>query len=128
MLETLTARVIEHPGATRRVVVPIIGGAAFLFGLVTVFSFNIWEDLHLLHFIPTFAGKTPFELIDYLVVNIMMPLGGMLYALFAGWWLSKETSVAELGLGEGMIYRLWLFLVRIVAPLAVAAVFFYNLV
>ena len=58
----------------------------------------------------------------------MMPLGGMLYALFAGWWLSKEVSVAELDLGEGKIYRLWLFLVRIVAPLAVAAVFFYNLV
>jgi NSS family neurotransmitter:Na+ symporter len=128
MLETLTARVIEHPRATCRVVVPIIGGAAFLFGLVTVFSFNIWEDLHLLEFIPTFAEKTPFELIDYLVVNIMMPLGGMLYALFAGWWLSKETSVAELGLGEGKIYGLWRFLVRIVAPLAVAAVFFYNLV
>jgi len=127
MLEAITARAIEFPGVTRKRAASIIGLGAFLLGLVTVFSFNVWEDVHLLQGIPTLAGKTPFELIDYLVTNVMMPLGGMLYALFAGWWLSKNTSVEELGLGEGRIYQLWLFLVRYVAPLSVAAVFFYNL-
>ena len=127
MLEAITARAIEFPGVTRKRAAAVVGIGAFLLGLVTVFSFNVWEDVHLLQGIPTFANKTPFELIDYLVTNVMMPLGGMFYALFAGWWLSKDTSVQELGLGEGVVYRLWLFLVRFVAPLAVAAVFVYNL-
>ncbi len=56
-----------------------------------------------------------------------MPLGGMLYALFAGWWLSRDTSIYEIGVGDGAIFKLWLLLVRIVAPLAVAAIFVFNL-
>ncbi len=56
-----------------------------------------------------------------------MPLGGMLYALFAGWWVARRTLVFELDIGDGAVFRLWLFLVRVVAPLAIAAVFFYNL-
>ena len=56
-----------------------------------------------------------------------MPLGGMLYALFAGWWVARRVLVYELDIGDGGLFRLWLVLTRVVAPLAVAAVFFYNL-
>ena len=128
MLETMTARFIEIRGMTRTKAATMIGSGTFLAGLVTVFSFSSWENVYLLDWIPTFAGKTPFDLIDYMVTNIMMPLGGMLYALFAGWWLSKETSIYEMDIGEGALFKLWLLLVRIVAPLAVAAVFVFNIV
>ena len=128
MLETMTARIIEIKGMTRTRAAVAIGSGTFLMGLITVFSFSSWENVYLLDAIPTFAGKTPFDLIDYLVSNVMMPLGGMFYALFAGWWLSKETSIYEMGIGDGSLYKLWLILVRIVAPLAVAAVFVFNLV
>lgn len=127
MLETMTARAIEIRGMTRTRAAVLIGSGTFLLGLVTVFSFSSWEHLYLLDAIPTFAGKTPFDLIDYLVSNVMMPLGGMLYALFAGWWLSKQTSIYELDIGDGALFKLWLLLVRVVAPLAVAAIFVYNL-
>ena len=128
MLETMTARIKEIRGMTRTKAAVMIGCGTFLAGLITVFSFSSWENVYLLDSIPTFAGKTPFDLIDYIVTNIMMPLGGMLYALFAGWWLSKQTSIYEMGIGDGALYKLWLLLVRIVAPLAVAAVFVFNLV
>ncbi len=105
----------------------MIGSGTFMMGLITVFSFSSWENVYMLDSIQTLAGKTQFDLIDYIVTNIMMPLGGMLYALFAGWWLSKETSVYEMDIGEGALFKLWLVLVRIVAPLAVAAVFVFNL-
>jgi len=128
MLETMTARFIEIRGMTRTKAAVMIGSGTFLAGLVTVFSFSSWENVYLLDWIPAFAGKTPFDLIDYVVTNIMMPLGGMLYALFAGWWLSKKISIYEMDIGEGALFKLWLLLVRIVAPLAVAAVFVFNLV
>ena len=127
MLETMTARIVEIRGMTRTKSVIMIGGGTFLMGLVTVFSFSSWSDVYLLESIPLFAEKTPFDLIDYFVTNIIMPVGGMLYALFAGWWLSRETSVYQMGIGDGAMYKLWLLLVRIVAPLAVAAIFVFNL-
>jgi NSS family neurotransmitter:Na+ symporter len=127
MLETMTARIVEIRGMTRTKSVVMIGSGTFLMGLVTVFSFSSWENLYLLDAIPAFAGKTPFDLIDYLVTSVMMPLGGLLYALFAGWWLSKDTSIYEMGIGGGAMFKLWLLLVRIVAPLAVAAIFVFNL-
>lgn len=127
MLETMTARINEIGSFTRTKAAMLIGGGTFLMGLVTVFSFSTWENTYPLGQFATFANKTPFDLIDYLVSNVMMPLGGMLYALFAGWWVKKEISIQELDIGNGGLFKLWLLLVRVIAPLAVAAVFYFNL-
>lgn len=127
MLESITARIYEIHGISRTQSAVLIGTGTFLLGLVTVFSFTTWEYTYPLGQFAVFAGKTPFDLIDYLVSNILMPVGGMLYALFAGWWLTRETLLDEIGLDDGAIFRLWLLLVRVIAPLAVAAVFVFNL-
>jgi len=127
MLESMTARVYEIRGVSRTAAAVLIGSGTFLVGLITVFSFSTWETTYPLGQFAVFAGKTPFDLIDYLVSNILMPLGGMLYALFAGWWLTKDTCLDEIGLNDGAVFRLWLLLVRVIAPLAVAAVFVFNL-
>ena len=127
MLETATARAVEFEGVTRGMAACVIGGVAAALGLITVLSFSHWENLYLLAGFDSFATKTPFDLIDYLVSNVMLPLGGVLYALFAGWWLSREMQVQELGVGDGGLFRLWLGLVRVVAPAAVAMVFYFNL-
>ncbi len=127
MLETMTARAKEVRGVSRPRAAMTIGAIAFVLGLVTVLSFSRWENVYPLGNIPVFAGKTPFDLIDYLVSNILLPLGGMLYALFAGWWISRKTLVAELDIGDGALFELWLVLARVIAPLAIATVFVYNL-
>lgn len=127
MLETMTARACEVRGFARPKAAMAIGAVAFVLGLITVLSFSSWEGVFPLGGIAVFAGKTPFDLMDYLVSNILMPLGGMLYALFAGWWISRKTLVAQLGVGDGAIFRLWLVLARVIAPLAIAAVFVFNL-
>ena len=56
-----------------------------------------------------------------------MPIAGVLYAIFVGWWVSREVSLSEIGLEDGAIFKLWMLLVRIVAPLAIAIVFVFNL-
>lgn len=127
MLETMTARIHEIRGVSRTKAAVMIGSGTFVMGLVTVFSFSTWENTFPLGQFATFAGKTPFDLIDYLVSNILMPLGGMLYALFVGWWLSRDMLLSEIGIGDGVVFKLWLLLVRVIAPFAVATVFFYNL-
>ncbi len=63
-----------------------------------------------------------------MVSNVLMPIGGILYAIFAGWWLSKELLIEEIGVGDGAMFQVWLVLARVVAPLAVATIFVFNLV
>lgn len=128
MLETMTARAKEVRGLSRPTAAMLIGTCTFLIGLVTVFSFSTWENFYPLGGIDIFAEKTPFDLIDYAVSNILMPIGGILYAIFAGWWLSRESLVEEIGVGDGAVFKAWLLLVRVIAPLAVGVIFLFNLV
>lgn len=127
MLETMTARAAERPGLGRAKAAMAIGTCTFLLGLITVFSFSSWSDVHLLGRFEAFAGKTPFDLIDYFVSNLIMPIAGMLYAVFASWVLAREVQVNELGVGDGALYHTWLVLARYIAPVAIAAVFYVNL-
>ena len=101
---------------------------AFLFGLLTVFSFNYLEEVHPLGMFERFSTATLFDLIDFTITNIILPLGGMLFSIFVGWFLSRETTMEELGLQKGWLYNSWRFLTRYVAPAAVAVVFVSNLI
>lgn len=126
MLEMMVARAKESGLLSRPLAAVIIGIAAFLFGLLTVGSFSWWEDVRLLPGVPLIGGQSIFELLDDIVTRFLMPAGGMLFALFAGWCLSRDRAQAELRMGEGF-FRVWRFLVRYLAPLALGAVFVTQL-
>lgn len=92
------------------------GVACWALGLGTAFSFNIWADV-------TLFGKNFFELVDVLTAQILLPVGGVLIAVFAGWVMKKEHSEAELALEDPRHYQAWTILVRYVAPIGVGLVF-----
>jgi NSS family neurotransmitter:Na+ symporter len=50
-------------------------------------------------------------------------LNAAMIALFVGWRLSRQITIEELGLGSGIAYRTWRFLLAYVAPLAILAIF-----
>lgn len=91
------------------------GIACWFVGLATVFSFNIWSDVQMF-------GKTPFELIDMVTAELMLPIGGVLVAVFAGWIIKRETAEQELELTDPRSFELWYFLTRYVAPAGVVIV------
>ena len=116
LIEPAVAWLVENHDFSRIAAAMLSGLITWLIGLGTVFSFNIWSEL-------TLFGRTFFDLLDYLTVNIMLPLGGFLIAIFAA-WLMKENSVRdELALNHGYGYIVWRFLVRYVAPVGVVFVF-----
>lgn len=127
MLEVTVCRLEEVKGSSRAKMASALGFAIFLFGLLTVFSFNVLEDVRPLGFIDRFADMTFFEVIDYLVTNVFMPVGGMCYAIFIGWLLSREMTMEALGLRDGVLYKTWRFLIRYIVPLAVLVIFITNL-
>jgi NSS family neurotransmitter:Na+ symporter len=124
LIEPAVAWMVENLGMTRIFASALAGLTTWLFGLLTVFSFNIWSDVKPLSMIPVFAESTIFDLLDYLTANIMLPLGGLLIAVFAAWLMKRDSSVDELAMGDGFFYRLWRILVRYITPVAVVIVFF----
>ncbi len=127
LLEIFVAWVEENLDISRRTAA--IGGAsvAWVIGLGSVFSFNLWADWHPLGFIPLLEGKNWFDMFDYIASNILLPLGGMLIAIFTGWIMSKSSVLEETGMRETLIFKLWFFLIRFAAPIAIGAVFLFNL-
>ena len=57
-----------------------------------------------------------------LTINIMLPLGGVLIVIFAGWVMCRNSTADELG-GAGVIYKLWRVLARYVAPIGILFIF-----
>jgi NSS family neurotransmitter:Na+ symporter len=72
--------------------------------------------------VPLIGDRSIFDFLDNLVTNFMLPAGGMLFALFAGWKVSTRVAREELDLGD-FWFAVWRFLARFVAPIAVGAVF-----
>ena len=121
LIEPVLAYLVEEYNAKRKRVSISIGVLAWLLGLGTVFSFNIWSDFHIV------GGMDFFTFVDYISQNIMLPLGGLLIALFAVWALPNTVLVEQLGFAEGLPLIMWKILGGIIAPLGVVAVFIYTI-
>jgi NSS family neurotransmitter:Na+ symporter len=106
-------------GWSRKRAIYVMLGATFLVGLTTVFSFNIWSDVKL-------AGRTLFDLKDYLVTAYIMPIGGLGVVLFAAWVMPVETLKQAFG-GDGPLFSAWLFAGRFLAPLGILWIFWAGL-
>lgn len=124
MLEAPVSWLVDSTRLSRRSAALLAGGIAFTMSILAALSFNVLSDVHPLGAISIFSDKTFFALFDYFVTNLLMPLGGLLIAVFAGWIMKRKFSVDEFLGGEATFaYRTWLFLVRFVAPLLLAYVF-----
>ena len=123
LIEPAVAWLVENRGMKRIQASVLAGFASWLFGLLTVFSFNMWSEFRPLSIIPIFRESTVFDLLDYLTANVMLPLGGLLIAVFAAWTMSRESTMEELAMGDRFFYPLWRFLVRYITPVGVGIVF-----
>jgi neurotransmitter:Na+ symporter, NSS family len=122
ILETVVSVLQDYSRLSRRALTYSVAVSIWLAGIVTVLSFNRWSTVYPLRFIGISSTKTPFDLLDYLTSNLMMPAGGLMVALIAGWALSRDITRKELGL-DGMAFALWRGLVRYVVPLAIVIIF-----
>jgi len=127
ILECVVAAVEDYSGMPRPRIVTIVVSLLWLTGLGTVLSFNKLTDYHPLGFLKAFAERNIFETLDYIVSNFMMPLGGVLIAVLAGWGLKKPSTLDELQLDDRLLYRGWRILVRFVVPAAILSVLVVNL-
>ncbi len=126
ILETVVAAVEDYTGWSRWRISAALTVSLWIVGQGTVLSFNHLADFHPLKLLPVFAERNIFEVLDYVVSNLMMPIGGVLVAVLAGWSLRREVTVAAFA-RDGWTYRAWRALTRYVVPLAILAVLLVNL-
>jgi len=116
LLEPAVTWLVENRGMNRVKAAAWTGIAAWLLGVCSLFSLNIWSDYKVF-------DMTFFDLIEYATANVMLPLGGLLIAIFAVWKMSREATRGELGLSDGVGYATWRFLVKYITPVAIGLVF-----
>ncbi len=114
LMEPAVAWLVERRALSRLRAGLIAAGAIWALGILSILSLNLWSGY-------TIAGRTAFEALDYLTNNILLPLGGMAVAVFAGWTLSRAVTADELD-AAAPAYSAWRLLVRYVSPLAVGVV------
>ncbi|MGI9228827.1 MAG: sodium-dependent transporter [Gammaproteobacteria bacterium] len=115
LLEPAVAWMVEKKRFTRMRATLYAGAVAWFLGLGSLLSLNLWSGM-------TFGGMTFFELVEFLSVNILLPLGGMFIAIFAAWAVSRKSSFDEFNMSE-LAYKCWQITVRYVAPIAVLLIF-----
>ena len=111
---------LEEGGTSRNRATLIVGGAMWATGFATLFSFNLLNDFHPLAALG-FRDMRLFELIRDAILSLYLPLGGVVFALVAGWLMPEAVRASEFG-ERPRVYRAWRLTVRYVAPLAILAV------
>jgi len=126
-LEPMIAWWEERFNMRRSLAAMLVCLSVFVLGMGTVFSFNLWSEWRPLGFIDRFAELGYFEILDYVTANLMMPLGGLLLALFVGWKIKPQAIQNELDIKRAWFFKTWFWLLRWLVPISIAAIFVTNL-
>lgn len=123
MLEVGVAYLVDEKGMERRKATLLLALGTWLLGVLCSLSFGPLAGVKLL-------GLRFFDFLDSLCSVWLLPLGGLLFTLFVGWWMSKADVRDELTNGGTCNVRLFglvYFLMRYLAPVGILVVFLTNL-
>ena len=118
LLEPGVAYLSEENILSRRRSAEIISFFVWILGIGSALSFNIWSDFSLI------GDRNFLDSMDFIANQILLPLGGMLIAIFVGWFMKKSLIVNELGSINAYLYSLWRFFVKFIAPVCVGYIFY----
>jgi NSS family neurotransmitter:Na+ symporter len=120
LVEPTIAWIVENTKINRNKAAIGLGLLIWLIGVGVLLSFNLWKEVKLIF------GLGIFDTLDKLTSTIMLPLGGLLMAIFAGYIMKIHHSTDELNL-KVSTYQLWRIANNLIVPVAICAVFLYML-
>lgn len=109
LLEPAVAWAIEVRKLSRTRAAFAVAGVVWLLGIPAATSFNLLAGVELL-------GRSPFDLVERVTSQVLLPLSGLSLAAFAGWVMCRSSSVEELDVGTGSRYSAWRVGIRWSAP------------
>ena len=120
MLEINVGNLTDQKNTNRTKFSVIIGILTFIIGIPSALSYGSLSNTLIF-------GKTIFDLMDFLVSNILMPLGCLALSIFTGYVLDKKVALEQLHIDENkksslVLFKVWLFLLRYVLPIIILIV------
>ncbi|MFF2890246.1 sodium-dependent transporter [Paenibacillus sp. NPDC057967] len=115
VLEVPVAFARETFGWSRPVSVAIVGLFCFLAGVPSALSLGEGPWL-------SFGGRALFDWVDFICSNVVLPISGLVITIFAGYVWKGAAEEARL---SPIWFRIWLFMLRFVAPVLVLLVLLY---
>lgn len=123
LYEIIVAALTANGRRTRKTVAWLTGLIVFVAAIPSAMSSSILESF-------TINGKSIFDSTDYLVSNILLPLGNLLIAWFIIHKMDRVLVKQEFNLSAKEspgLFRVWIVLMAVVVPLTIAAVFLNKL-
>lgn len=126
LLEVVASTLIDQKGWPRKKAAIVMGGLIFLFGIPSALSgvpegpFNKgWASVF---------GKNFFDSFDWLASNVLLPSGGLLIAIFVGWFMPESLRKDEFTRGSrwASMYPLWMIFLKFVAPAGILLVLLFS--
>jgi len=121
LLEVVTAYFVDEKGWSRKKTVLITGTIIFFMGIPSALSYGKLAK-------PIVFGRTPFDFVDKLTANYLLPLGSILIAVFVGYIWGRDKASREImdGAPGFKLAPLWLFLLRYFCPVVVAQILIFG--
>ena len=120
LIEPAITFVVEKFSLSRIYATNVLGVLTWALGIFTVFSFNELSDFKIF-------GMTIFDNIDYLTSKVMLPLGGLLMALFAGFIMKRAIVSLELN-SNAFLVNIWFVLLKVFAPILLIIIFVNGII
>lgn len=104
----------------------VCGACLFVLSIPCVLGFNLWSG-----FTPLGSGTSIMDLEDYIVSNILLPSGALIFVFYCtskkGWGF--DGFMAEANLGKGLKVKKWMrFYMKYILPLIIAVILGYGIV
>jgi len=124
MIEPFTFYLINSFKMSRKKALFYLGIVVYILGFLCILSFL---DLTKEKF--SFFGNNVFDILDFLSSKLIMPLGGILVAIFVGFVIKKEgLKILFEPFVRGIYFEIWYFFLRFVSPVAVVIVMLSALI
>jgi len=127
MLEPVVSFLEEKRGFSRPKMAVLTGFFCWMLGIAAALSFNVWSDLRPMAIVPYLADKNIFSLLDFAIANFLLPLNAMLIAIFAGWVMTRQSLLEELGVQSAALSLFLRVILRFIAPVLIFAIFYTSL-
>lgn len=118
IVEPTTKYLTDRFGISRIKALLVLGFLTYILGTLALIS-----NIEALKSHVTFFGKGMFDLLDFSTSSILLPLGGLIIAIFVGFVVEKERLIRLLG--DQMpkaVFNTWYLLLRYVVPICIVVV------
>jgi len=116
LVESVNAWIEENYGIQRHTSALVVVGSIAVLSVLSILSYNVLDELRL-------GGRNFNDVMDYFSNQILLPVGGLLIAIFAGWFMRREFSRDEFTTLTDGTYGVWFALIRFVVPPALLVIF-----